>query len=151
MKNNKDTIIHKYFIDKLKPVEIAKELNISKSAVTQVLQKDKRYQKEKIKRIEQNKENHNEKTKKYIKNKREVIKRKKDKDTIDLRNMHNQATAELSKKKRLSNMAYRNWNKSAFTYNKKRNGYEFRKELGRSYDVPKFINVEVYSGKFIQL
>lgn len=143
MKNNKDTIIHKYFIDKLKPVEIAKELNISKSAVTQVLQKDKRYQKEKIKRIEQNKENHNEKTKKYIKNKREVIKRKKDKDTIDLRNMHNQATAELSKKKILSNMAYRNWNKSAFTYNKKRNGYEFRKELGRSYDVPKFIKVEV--------
>lgn len=143
MKNNKDTIIHKYFIDKLKPVEIAKELNISKSAVTQVLQKDKRYQKEKIKRIEQNKENHNEKTKKYIKNKREVIKRKKDKDTIDLRNMHNQATAELSKKKRLSNMAYRNWNKSAFTYNKNRNGYEFRKELGRSYDVPKFIKVEV--------
>ena len=143
MKNNKDTIIHKYFIDKLKPVEIAKELNISKSAVTQVLQKDKRYQKEKIKRIEQNKENHNEKTKKYIKNKREVIKRKKDKDTIDLRNMKNQATAELSKKKRLSNMAYRNWNKSAFTYNKKRNGYEFRKELGRSYDVPKFIKVEV--------
>ena len=143
MKNNKDTIIHKYFIDKLKPVNIAKELNISKSAVTQVLQKDKRYQKEKIKRIEQNKENHNEKTKKYIKNKREVIKRKKDKDTIDLRNMHNQATAELSKKKRLSNMAYRNWNKSAFTYNKKRNGYEFRKELGRSYDVPKFIKVEV--------
>ena len=143
MKNNKDTIIHKYFIDKLKPVEIAKELNISKSAVTQVLQKDKRYQKEKIKRIEQNKENHNEKTKKYIKNKREVIKRKKDKDTIDLRNMHNQATAELSKKKRLSNMAYRNWNRSAFTYNKKRKGYEFRKELGRSYDVPKFIKVEV--------
>ena len=143
MKNNKDTIIHKYFIDKLKPVEIAKELNISKSAVTQVLQKDKRYQKEKIKRIEQNKENHNEKTKKYIKNKREVIKRKKDKDTIDLRNMHNQATAELSKKKRLSNIAYRNWNKSAFTYNKKRKGYEFRKELGRSYDVPKFIKVEV--------
>ena len=28
MKNNKDTIIHKYFIDKLKPVDIAKELNI---------------------------------------------------------------------------------------------------------------------------
>mgnify|MGYP001851916865 CR=1 FL=1 len=49
MKNNKDTIIHKYFIDKLKPVNIAKELNISKSAVTQVLQKDKRYVKEKNK------------------------------------------------------------------------------------------------------
>ncbi len=143
MKNNKETIINKYFIEKLKPVEIAKELNISKSAVTQVLQKDKRYKKEKVNRKTKNKKNHNEKTKKYMKYKREVIKRKKDKDNIDLRNMHNQATAELSKKKRLSNMAYRNWNKSAFTYNKKRNGYEFRKELGRSYDVPKFIKVEV--------
>ena len=143
MKNNKETIINKYFIEKLKPVEIAKELNISKSAVTQVLQKDKRYKKEKVNRKTKNKKNHNEKTKQYMKYKREVIKRKKDKDNIDLRNMHNQATAELSKKKRLSNMAYRNWNKSAFTYNKKRNGYEFRKELGRSYDVPKFIKVEV--------
>lgn len=143
MKNNKDTIIHKYFIEKLKPVEIAKELNISKSAVTQVLQKDKRYKKEKIKRITKNKKNHNEMTKKYMKHKREVIKRKKDKDTIDLRNMHNQATAELSKKRRITNIAYRNWNKSAFTYNSKRKGYEFRKELGRSYDVPKFIKVEV--------
>ncbi len=143
MKNHRETIINRYFIGKLKPVEIAKELNISKSAVTQVLQKDKRYQKEKIKRIEQNKENHNENTKKYIKHKREVTKRKKNKDTIDLRNMHNQATTELSRKKRLSNMAYRNWNKSAFTYNKKRKGYEFRKELGRSYDVPQFIKVEV--------
>ena len=143
MKNNKETIINKYFIEKLKPVEIAKELNISKSAVTQVLQKDKRYKKEKVNRKTKNKKNHNEKTKKYMKYKREVIKRKKDKDNIDLRNMHNQATAELSKKKRLSNMAYRNWNKSAFTYNEKRNGYEFKKELGRSYDVPKFIKVEV--------
>jgi len=143
MKNNKDTIIHKYFIDKLKPVDIAKELNISKSAVTQVLQKDKRYVKEKNNRKTKNKETHNEKTKKYMKHKREAIKRKKDKDNIDLRNMHNQATAELSKKKRISNIAYRNWNKSAFTYNEKRKGYEFKKELGRSYDVPKFIKVEV--------
>ncbi len=143
MKSHSNTIINKYFIDKLKPVEIAKELNISKSAVTQVLQKDKRYQKEKIKRIEQNKENHNEKTKKYMKLKREIMKRKKDKDNIDLKSMHNQATAEFSKKKRITNMAYRNWNKTAFTYNEKRKGYEFRKELGRSYDVPKFIKVEV--------
>ena len=67
MKNNKETIINKYFIEKLKPVEIAKELNISKSAVTQVLQKDKRYKKEKVNRKTKNKKNHNEKTKKIMK------------------------------------------------------------------------------------
>ena len=82
-------------------------------------------------------------TKKYIKHKREETKRKNSKDDIDLNSMHNQASAELSKKKKMTNMAYRNWNKSAFTYNEKRKGYEFRKELGRSYDVPKFIKVEV--------
>lgn len=143
MKKNKETIIHKYFIDKIKPTEIAKELNISKSAVTQILQKDKRYIKEKNNRKAKNKEIHNEETKKYMKQKREEIKRKNNKDTFDLNSMHNQATAELSKKKRMSNMAYRDWNKSAFTYNEKRKGYEFKKELGRSYDVPKFIKVEV--------
>ena len=40
-------------------------------------------------------------------------------------------------------MAYRNWNKSAFTYNEKKKRFEFREELGRSYDVPKYIKVEV--------
>lgn len=143
MKNNKETIIYKYFIDKLKPVDIAEELNISKSAVTQVLQKDERYKKEKANRKVKNEEIHNEKTKKYMKCKREEIRRKNNKDNLDLNSIHNQASAELSKKKRISNMSYRDWNKSAFTYNEKRKGYEFRKELGRSYDVPKFIKVEV--------
>ena len=57
--------------------------------------------------------------------------------------MHNQASQELSKGKRLSNLAYRNWNKSAYLYNKAKKRYEFKKELGRSYDVPKYIKIEV--------
>ena len=57
--------------------------------------------------------------------------------------MHNQASNELSAPRKLNNMAYRNWNKSAFDYNEKRKRYEFKKELGRSYDVPKYIKVEV--------
>ena len=64
-------------------------------------------------------------------------------DDLILKNMHNQASVELSKPRKLSNMAYRNWNKSAFTYNEKKKRYEFREELGRSYDVPKYIKVEV--------
>lgn len=143
MKSNKETILKMYFINKLRPKDIAEKLNISKSAVTQVLQKDERYKTEKKHRKAKNKEIHNEKTKKYMKYKREKIKRKNDKDNFDLNSMHNQATAELSKKKRITNMSYRDWNKSAFDYNEKRKGFEFKKELGRSYDVPKFIKVEV--------
>ena len=43
MKNRKEVILNMYFIEKLRPVDIAKKLDISKSAVTQVLRKDKRY------------------------------------------------------------------------------------------------------------
>ncbi len=143
MKSNKETIIQMYFIDKSKPVEIAKQLNISKSAVTQVLQKDERYQAEKIHRKEQNKLKHKENTIKIIKKQREVKKFKNSVDDLILKKMHEQASQELSKGKRMNNMAYRNWNKSAFDYNEKRKRFEFKKELGRSYDVPKYIKVEV--------
>ena len=121
MKCNKEKIIKKYFVDKEIPANIAKELNISKSAVTQVLQKDERYKLEK---------------------EREIKKIKNNVDNLYMKRMHEQASQELSKGKRMSNIAYRNWNKSAFKYNSKRKGYEFRKELGRSYDIPKFIKEE---------
>lgn len=143
MRNRKETIIYMYFIEKKKPIDIAKYFNISKSAVTQVLQKDNRYSKEKKIRKEDNKSKHIEETKKIIKHKRKIIQHKNNVDDLVLRRMHNQASRELSKPRRLSNMAYRNWNKSAYTYNQKRQGFEFRKELGRSHDVPKFIKVEV--------
>lgn len=141
--NNKETIIQMYFIDKLKPVNIAEKLNISKSAVTQVLQKDERYLEEKAIRKKINEANHLENTKKIMKNKRIKQQLERNADYLALKNAHNQASAELSKRKRLSNIAYRNWNISAFKYNEKRKGFEFRKELGRSIDVPKFIKVEV--------
>jgi len=143
MKNNKETIIQMYFIDKLRPVEISEKLHISKSAVTQVLQKEKEYIKEKDIRKELNKTKHIEKTKEINKKKRKEIQHKNNVDDLILRNMHIQDSMELSKHKKLSNMSYRDWNKSAYEYNSKRKGFEFKKELGRSYDVPKFIKVEV--------
>jgi len=143
MKNRKDIILEMYFVENLRPIDISKKLDISKSAVTQVLKKDKRYME--IKRLRQikNQKKHNEETKNYIKTKRKIAQFKNNNDDLILRNMHNQASRELSKPKRLSNMAYRNWNKSAYSFNEKNKRYEFRKELGRSYDVPKYIKMEV--------
>lgn len=143
MKNRKITILDMYFIEKLRPVDIAKKLNISKSAVTQVLNKDKKYIEIKQERKNLNRNKHIEETKNYIKDKRKITQFKNNADDLILKNMHNQASRELSEPKRLSNMAYRNWNKSAFTYNVEKSRFEFRKELGRSCDVPKYIKVEV--------
>ena len=139
----KEKILEMYFDKQIKPVEIAKILHIHKYTVTRVLQKDKRYTKEKELRKNVNRQKHVEETKAYIKKTRKIKQFKNNMDDLILKNMHNQASTELSAPKKLSNIAYRNWNKSAYTYNSKRNGYEFRKELGRSNDVPKFIKVEV--------
>ena len=121
--SKREEIIKLYFLEGEIPADIAKKLDISKSAVTQVLQKDERYQREKMIRKAKQQKNKSE-------------------DLI-LKRMHNQASQELSKGKRLSNLAYRNWNKSAYSYNKAKKRYEFKKELGRSYDVPKYIKIEV--------
>lgn len=143
MKSNKESILEMYFLEHLRPVDIAKKLNISKSAVTQVLQKDDRYSKEKKLRKAENYRKHIQNTGEGNKIKRKIKQFKNSVDDLVLKNMHNQASSELSTPRKLNNMAYRNWNKSAYKYNEKRKGYEFRKELGRSNDVPKFIKVEV--------
>lgn len=143
MKSRKETILDMYFLEHLKPVDIAKELNVSKSAITQVLQKDDRYSTEKERRKAENYRKHIKDTE--DRNTR-VRKEKQFKNSVDdlvIKNMHKQAGIELSAPRKLNNMAYRNWNKSAYVYNEKRKGYKFRKELGRAYDVPKFIKVEV--------
>lgn len=143
MKNRREEILNMYFVNKLRPVDIAKKLNISKSAVTQVLMKDKRYIQIKQDRKIKNQKKHIEKTKDYIKAKRKITQFKNNAEDLILKNMHNQASIELSGPRRMSNMAYRNWNKSAYTYNENKKRFEFRKELGRSADVPKYINVQI--------
>ena len=141
--SKREEIIKLYFLEGEIPADIAKKLDISKSAVTQVLQKDERYQREKIIWKEKNKIKHKENTKKLIKATRKAKQQKNKSEDLILKRMHNQASQELSKGKRLSNLAYRNWNKSAYLYNKAKKRYEFKKELGRSYDVPKYIKIEV--------
>ncbi len=58
MKSNRKNILEMYFIEHLRPVDIAKALNISKSAVTQVLQKDDKYSNEKEQRKAENYRKH---------------------------------------------------------------------------------------------
>ncbi len=119
-------------------------MNMTKSAITQVLKKDNRYLRIKEERKNVNQRKHGERTKDYIRAKIKMAQFEKSADELILRNMHNQASRELSKTKRLSNMVYRNWNKSAYSYNAKKSRFEFKEnELGRSFDVPKYIKVEV--------
>lgn len=143
MTNYQKNIIDLYFEEKLRPVDIANKLNISKSAVTQVLKIDKRYKEEKEIRKQKNKIKHNEDTKEYVKNTRIIAQFNRKIDDLVLKALHEQAARELSKRGKLSNLAYRKWNISAYDYDEEHKRFVFKKELGRSADVPKYIKVEV--------
>lgn len=142
MEDKKTIILNLYFNEGEKPSDIAKKLKVNKSTVTRVLQKDERYIPSKKVRTEANKINHKIKTKDYIRKERKIVQYKNNADDLILKNMHNQASAELSKRQRMTNMAYRNWNKSAYKYNSDKKRFEFDEKLGRSYDVPKYIKVD---------
>ena len=136
--NKQELIKELYFEKKYNQKDIAYILNITKQYVSKVLIKDDRYKAEKERRKKINKEKHIEYTKNYMK---KIRKYKNDTEYLIMKYMHNQASVEMSERKKLSNMAYRNWNLSAYTYNEAKKRFEFKDKLGRSYDVPKNIKV----------
>ena len=118
----KQKVIDMFFVERKRQIDIAKALNISKYKVSRIVTKDIRYQEEKELRKKLNKQKHIENTKNYINSKRKAKQLKSDAD--DLKNMHFKASMELSKSKRITNIAYRNWNKSAYSYNQKKLTYK---------------------------
>lgn len=133
-----EEILKKYFGDKMKQVDIATELNVSKYKVSRVVTKDPRYKTEKERRKESNRKKNREETKKYISKER-----KKKKDDIayeQLKQAHIQATMELSGgRKTISNRAFRNWNSSIYKYNEKNQSYQLKSGINVGADVPKTI------------
>ena len=133
-----ENILKMYFENKMKQTEIAEKLKISKYKVSRVVTKDSRYQQEKDNRKLENKNKHNERTKEYIRNKRKNNNLHNDYEI--LKQMHNQASKELSRgAKNISNRAYRDWNVSAYKYNKQNKCYELKKGIVTGIDIHKRI------------
>jgi len=134
---SKEKIINLFFTEHLQVKEISDILNVSSAYITKVIKQDIRYSNEKSIRISKSKENRKLAQNKFIKEKRE--KKKIEDNYATIKAEHNQAVAELSERKHLTNENYRKWNYSAYKYNPSKHRYEFDKSLGRSYDVPKYI------------
>lgn len=135
MKNN-ELIKKLYFEEKYNQTEIAKKLSISNKYVSKVLNNDPKYKEEKEKRKAISKEKHKNKTISYIRNKR-----KKDITYDQLKQMHIQASRELSGgRKSINNRAYKKWNSSVYRYDNKTKSYILKKEIKTGYDVPKRVS-----------
>ena len=95
---DKAQIIFLHFKKHLKQKDIALQLNVSESYITQVIQKDKRYLKEKEKRRNKNIKEQNKKAKERLYKKREEQKRLN--EIVKLQ--HIQAVKELSHEVRVT-------------------------------------------------
>ena len=137
METQKDEIINLFYIEHLKVKEIAEKINVTSAYITKVIKTDSRYKKEKDFRKEKSREKRKKDQNNFVKQKREN-KRIEDNYAF-VQEQHIQASMELSERKKFSNENYRKWNKSAYKYNPSKHRYEFDEQLGRSYDVPKYI------------
>lgn len=139
----KEEILDLYFNRKMKQVEIAELLNIAKGTVSKILKKDSRFINEKERRKSINKKKRNKDIQMRVEKTRREVQFENAVDDLTLKNKHNEASKELSKRGYLSNENYRKWNYSAYKYNPSKKRYEFIKGLGRSYDVPKYIKERI--------
>lgn len=140
----KDEILDLFFDKKMKQKDIAELLNIAKSTVSKVVSKDSRFIAEKSLRKANNKVKRNKDIQRRVEQNRKKVQFKNNSDDLILKQMHSQASMELSKRSHLSNENYRKWNKTAYNYNPSKKRFEFDENLGRSYDVPKYIKAKIF-------
>ena len=129
-----------YFIQKKSIKEIAEIVNTSKSYISRVLIKDKRYKKEKNNRTKEKMIQRKELQKKQIYSKRKSKSSNNISNMQILQQMHNQDVSELSEHRNLGNQALRKWCSSVYKYNSDKNRYEFDTEkFTRSFGLPLYI------------
>ena len=136
MSTNKEKIITMFYEEHLLPSDIANDLNVSKAYITKVINKDSRYNKEKLERRNSNKLNRNERNKIKARVKRQE---KQSKDILKIQ--HDIDCMTLSTPSRLSDEDFAGWNLSIYKRNK---NYDLvaTKDVNLTYDVPKFISMK---------
>lgn len=133
----KEKITKLFYVDKLKPSDIAKKLRVSKSTVTRYIKENYKYEEEKEKRKIENRNKKIAFTKKYMNEKR----KKNNDDYLIIKKQHDQASIELSGGSlNINNRAFRRWNSSVYKYDKKSQSYKLDKKIIAGADVPKKID-----------
>ena len=135
MVSNKEQIIELFYIEHLKPVDIALKLDISNAYITKVIKKDSRYNDEKEQRKQLNESKHKERTIEYIK-----LKQQSNRDSYEaLKSQLKKDAKELSYYFDISDRSFRKANSSAYHYNSKKKRFEIDRKLTVGFDVPKVV------------
>lgn len=135
----KERIIVFYYEEKLKTIEIANKLKVTKQYVSKVIKTDSRYINEKTTRKLETTIRHRNQKKEFARKKRQSSKNERLDASMDI--LHRQASFELSKGRTINNRAFRNWNSSIYDYHDRAKEYRVKKDFENkvSYAVPKKI------------
>ena len=125
-----------FYNEHLRPTDIAKQIGVSKSYVTKIIQKDERYIEEKEYRATQSKERHKVCKRNYINKKRQADKQEYQAMIIQI----NKDNEYLSTKKELSDEAFSNWNRGMFDYDKHSSDLVLKNGINVGFDVPKRVS-----------
>lgn len=137
--NKIEEITKLFYEEHLKGTEIAKQIGVNKSYVTKIIQKDERYIKEKENRMKQSKERHKACKREYINRKRQTDK----KEYQALLRQINADNEYLSTKSEMSDIAFTNWNRGMFDYDKYSSDLILKKGITTGYNVPKRVSSRV--------
>ena len=135
-KGTKDKIIDLFYEKHKKPTDIAKEVNVAKSYVTKVIQKDERDIQEKESRKLENKEKNKIQKRIYAQNKRE----KEKQDRIEYQKLLIQINKDneiLSTTKKEDDLQFVAWNRSAYEYDENSSDLVLKDDINAGYNAPK--------------
>ena len=118
-----------FYDEHLRPTDIAKQIGVSKSYVTKIIQKDERYIKEKEYRSTQSRERHKVCKRNYINKKRQA-----DKQEYQSINKDNEY---LSTRKEISDIDFAKWNRGMYDYDKKNGDLVLKNGIVTGYNVCK--------------
>ena len=138
-RGTKDKIIELFFTKHLKPVDIAKKLNVGMPYITKIIQRDSRYVQEKEARRLENKEKNKIQKRIYAQNKRqkEKLERQEYQKLLVKINRDNEY---LSTKKKENDLQFVKCNRSAYEYDKNSSDLVLKANINAGYAVPKRVS-----------
>ena len=129
-------IIRLYYEEHKRPTDIADILKVSKPYITKVIQKDKRYIREKEFRSSISKERRKE-------SKRNDARKRRKQAKEEYQAMINQINTDniiASKQTRLSDVEFAKWNRGAYKQDKVSGDLILRDDINTGYNVPKKVS-----------
>ena len=135
----KDEILQMYFGDHKKQESIAELVGVSQSYISQVIQKDSRYTKEKETRHKESMQKKAEYNKEY--NKTYIRKRKNNviEEYYALLELLKKDNKFLSTKYEMLDIAFAKWNRSIYQYDKNSSNLVLKRGINVTKDVPRVV------------